>query len=209
MSTRYAMKSLAGISAAALLLAVFYIHIAKAQTDDATQQTTTTLGTTSGLLGTQTMQTLQTTQTTQSTTGRISDAVLYNDKPYETVIAFGANTVVVQDQFNYIGYIPGDSLRIALSYNGNCAVRFVSLTNSGILTFRPQEVSGEVSDADGSNTGTVLFFVRFDSLTWGGSRSYGVAALQLNLAVDHDCDESTPSLPLNVGVTVVATTREG
>jgi hypothetical protein len=211
MSTRYDMKSLAGISAATILLAVSYSHAIQAATDIQNQPTTTPVGTTPVGVGTQTTQTTQTSQTTQGTqgtTGRISNAVLYYTKADEIVIPIGANTVVVQDQFNYIKYIPGDTLRIALPYSGNCPVRFVSLTDSDPFTFRPRGVTGEVSDADGTNTGTVLFFVRFDSLTRAGSRSSGAALLQLDLEVDHDCDDKTPGVPLNIGVTVIATTRK-
>lgn len=115
---------------------------------------------------------------------------------------------MVEEHLNYVGYIAGESLRIALAYNGICPVSFKSLKDTGIYTFRPERVSGAISDADGTNRGTVIFFVRFDSLTRRGYRASGTAALQLNLGVDHDCDQRTPDVPLNVGVTVIVSTNQ-
>ena len=169
------------------------------QTTDTTTTNTTTNTTTTGTGG----------GTSQEPSIRFSNAVRFYQPTDMVPISFGANTVWVEEYLNYTGYSVGESLRVALTYGGTCPVQFKSLTDTGIFTFRPRRVTGAISDADASNIGTVIFFVRFDTLTWGnGSRRFGTAALQLDLNVDHDCDQNTPNVPLNVGVSVIVSTKK-
>ena len=144
---------------------------------------------------------------TQEPSIRFSNAVRFYQPTDVVPISFGANTIWVEEYLNYTGYTAGESLRVALTYGGTCPVQIKGLKDNGIFTYRPKRVTGAIFDADASNIGTVTFFVRFDTLTWGGSRSYGTAALQLDLDVDHDCDQNTPNLPLNVGISVIVSTK--
>jgi hypothetical protein len=204
------MKPLHGILLATIFAVAAHSIASQAATvyqDQETMDTTTT-------------QTTDTTTTNTTTNGagggggtskepsiRFSNAVRFYQPTDIVPISFGANTVWVEEYLNYTGYSVGESLRVALTYGGTCPVRFKSLTDTGIFTFRPRRVTGAISDADASNIGTVLFFVRFDTLTRGGSRSYGTATLQLDLDVDHDCDQNTPNIPLNVGISVIVSTK--
>jgi hypothetical protein len=206
MRTWHDMKPFPGILLATIL-AVASHPLASQVTTNTTANGSNSSSTTTTLVSGSGTTTGTTTGTTQEPTIRFSNAVRYYQPSDEVFISFGANTVMVEEQLNYVGYIPGESLRIALAYNGVCPVAFKSLTDTGIYTFRPRRVTGVISDADGSNIGTVIFFVRFDTMNGGGSRSYAMATLQLNLEVDHDCDQGTPSLPLNVGVSVAVSTK--
>jgi hypothetical protein len=69
-------------------------------------------------------------------------------------------------------------------------------------------VTGLVGNVDGTTTpGTVTFDITFDTLKAAGDvKQFGVAHIDLNLAVDDDCNINTDPLPAKVGIQVSAST---
>jgi hypothetical protein len=138
------------------------------------------------------------------------------------------NDITVTNNFKYVNYLytpetGGETLHVTLTFRGNCpvvnpliypplpntgGVDFVSLGSRVPNGFTPKGVTGLVSNVDGTTTpGTVTFDVTFDTLKDAGSaKQFGMAHIDLNLAVDDDCNVNTDAMPMKVGVQVSAST---
>lgn len=126
-----------------------------------------------------------------------------------TTVTVGNNDITVTNNFKYVNYVEGNTLHVILTYSGDCGVSFISLGSRVPKGFTPKGVTGLVDDVDGGTLGTVTFDVTFDALKKAGkSKKFGVAHIDLNLAVDDDCTDgdTTEDVPLKVGVQVSAST---
>lgn len=138
------------------------------------------------------------------------------------------NDITVTNNFKYVNYLytpetGGETLHVTLTFHGSClavnplifppvpntgGVDFVSLGSRVPNGFTPKGVTGLVGNVDGTTTpGTVTFDVTFDTLKAAGDvKQFGVAHIDLNLAVDDDCNINTDPLPAKVGIQVSAST---
>ena len=119
----------------------------------------------------------------------------------------GNNNITVTNNFKYVNYVKGDTLNVTLTYAGDCGVSFVSLGSRVPKPFTPSGVTGVVNNVNGTTPGVVTFDVTFNTLKKAGkSKEFGVAHIDLNLAVDDDCFDLDPTedVPLKVGVQVSA-----
>ena len=158
------------------------------------------------------------------TTGLATAADLF--KAGKTV-AYG-NDITVTNNVKYVNYIfsladGGETLHVTLPFKGSCKIEvcplisevcnggaaFVSLGSRVPNGFTPKGVTGVVENVVLDNTvspHTVSFDLTFDTLKDTGSKQFGVAHLDLNLAVDDDCNVATDDVPLKIGVQVSAST---
>jgi hypothetical protein len=149
-------------------------------------------------------------------------------KTGESMVTEAENDISVTNNFKYVNYLytaptGGETLHVSLNFNGSCldvnpliyppvpyagGVDFVSLGSRVPNGFTPKGVTGVISNVDGTTTlGTVTFDLTFDTLKQAGKRKkFGVAHIDLNLAVDDDCDVATDPVPTKVGIQVSAST---
>jgi hypothetical protein len=138
------------------------------------------------------------------------------------------NDITVTNNFKYVNYLytpetGGETLHVTLTFHGSClavnplifppqphtgGVDFVSLGSRVPNGFTPKGVTGLIGNVDGTTTpGTVTFDLTFDTLKNAGlAKQFGVAHIDLNLAVDDDCNVNTDPVPAKVGVQVSAST---
>jgi len=130
-------------------------------------------------------------------------------KTGSTTVTVGNNDITVTNNFKYVNFL-GPTLNVTLTFAGECGVSFVSLGPRVPKGFTPRGVTGTVANVDGTTTpGTVTFDLTFNTLkTAGRSKMFGMAHIDLNLAVDDDCTDTdtTEDVPLKVGVQVSAST---
>lgn len=156
--------------------------------------------------------------------GATSAADLF--KKGRTVVS--RNDITVTNNFKYVNYqyapeTGGETLHVTLNFRGSCpvvnpqiypplpdtgGVDFVSLGSRVPNGFTPKGVTGLVSNVDGTTTpGVVTFDVTFNTLKDAGSaKQFGIAHIDLNLAVDDDCNANTDTMPMKVGIQVSAST---
>lgn len=149
-------------------------------------------------------------------------------KTAESMVTEAENDISVTNNFKYVNYLytaeaGGETLHVTLTFNGSClavnpliyppvpytgGVDFISLGSRVPKGFTPKGVTGLISNVDGTTTpGTVAFDLTFDKLKQAGKRKkFGVAHIDLNLAVDDDCDVATDPVPATVGIQVSAST---
>jgi hypothetical protein len=139
------------------------------------------------------------------------------------------NDITVTNNVKYVNYLytgadGGETLHVTLPFKGSCLVEvcpliapevcnggatFVSLGSRVPNGFTPKGVTGTLANVVLDNTvspHTVSFDLTFATLKDTGSKQFGVAHLDLNLAVDDDCNAATDDVPLKIGVQVSAST---
>jgi hypothetical protein len=120
-----------------------------------------------------------------------------------TTLTIEQNTVTVDNDVKYLGYVPGERIQVTLAYTATCSVVFSGVTLFKPMPFvPPRVVTGELANVSGTprpgnaaTTGSVTFSITFktmesESAESTGSRS-GLARLMLVLGVDQDCNLAT------------------
>jgi hypothetical protein len=138
------------------------------------------------------------------------------------------NDITLTNNVKYVNYVytpetGGETLHVTLAFSGSCpvvnpqifppppqtgGVDFVSLGSRVPNGFTPKGVTGVVGNVDGTtHPGIVTFDIAFDTLKKAGeAKQFGMAHLDLNLAVDDDCNVLTDPEPVKIGVQVSVST---
>ena len=116
----------------------------------------------------------------------------------QTIVVVGANTITADNNVKFVNYTADETIPVTLNYSATCNILFGGLTLRLPQSFTPPKgASGTLSGVNGtpqgtaSTSGSVTFTIALSPLKLTGSKSFGVAHLNLVLGVDSDCDPAT------------------
>ena len=137
----------------------------------------------------------------------------------QTIVVVGANTITADNNVKFVNYTKADeTITVILDYSATCNIPFGGLTLRLPQSFTPANaVSGTISGVNGtpqgaaSTSGSVTFTIALSPLKLTGSKSFGVAHLNLVLGVDSDCNPATGDAAgidesVTIGVQISAST---